>query len=282
MTTSTDPPSNPTSSGTGTSDAAHSTGTAGEQVRMERPDRHYAIITMDNPPRNQLSWSGREAMIAMIDELNQDLDIRCLVVTGTGTSFTAGNDLTEDAAMGEGDLSTFFDGFGQILAGLERFRAPVIGAINGAAAGGGLELALCCDLRVASTEARFIAAGVNVGLIANFYRLPRVVGEGPAKDLLLTGRAWTAEEALRWGLVTAVHPPDELADAADRLAQRIASRAPLSVEATKDAIHQVRHATLQEANDLQSARFREMFQTEDHTEGVAAFLEKRPAVYHRR
>ncbi|MGH9209132.1 MAG: enoyl-CoA hydratase/isomerase family protein [Acidimicrobiales bacterium] len=261
--------------------SATSTSSARE-VRVERPDPHYALITLDNPPRNQLSFAGRTALVEALAELDTDHDIRCLVVTGTGSGFTAGNDLRQDVAMGDGDVDDFLGGFGRVLLGLERFRAPVIAAINGATAGGGLEFALCCDVRIASSEAVFIAAGVNVGLIANFYRLPRVVGEGPAKDLLLTGRRWSAEEALRWGLVTAVHPPDQLLDAAHALANRIASRAPLSVEATKDAVHRVRHATADEAQALQAEHFARLFRTDDHAEAVAAFFEKRSPTFHRR
>lgn len=256
--------------------------THSDQVWVERPDRHYAVLTIDHPPRNTLTHAGREALLEVLDTLAGDLDVRCIVLTGTGATFTAGNDLTEEATMPDSELPRFLRNFGAVFDAIERFRAPVIAAVNGAAIGGGLELALCCDLRIASTEATFVAAGVNVGLIANFYRLPRIVGEGPAKDLLLTGRAWSAEEALRWGLVTAVHEPDALLDAANRLARRISTRPPLSVEATKDAVRQIRHASLDEAMTLQGERFAAMFRTEDHAEAIRAFLEKRHADYHRR
>lgn len=252
-----------------------------DQVIVDRPEQHVGRIVLNNPPRNQLSYEGRRQFVEALRTFDADDDIRCLVIGATGTAFTAGNDLRQDDEMSDDDLAEFFDGFDEVLAGMENFRAPVIAAINGAAVGGGLEFALCCDIRIASDEASFIAAGVNVGLIASFYRLPRIVGEGPAKDLLLTGRNWNAEEALRWGLVSAVHPRETLMDEALAVAHRIATRAPLSVEATKDAVRRVRHMNAAEARQLQLDRFTEMFRTDDHREAVRAFFERRDGVYTR-
>jgi enoyl-CoA hydratase len=260
------------------SSAPHRSG----KVRVERPHAHYAVITLNNPPSNQLSRECRQAFVTALADLEADLDIRCVVITGAERCFTAGADLREEAAMTDEDVSGFLAGFSAVFDGMEGFRVPIIAAINGATVGGGLEFALCCDIRIASSEAVFVAAGVNVGLIASFYRLPRVVGEGPAKDLLLTGRKWTAEEALRWGLVTALHPPERLMEAAHELAQRIVTRAPLSVEATKGAVHLSRDATRDEAHEIMVERFLEMFRTDDHREAVAALLEHRPATYDRR
>jgi enoyl-CoA hydratase/carnithine racemase len=185
-----------------------------------------------------------------------------------------------------------------MLDALEGFRAPVIAAINGATVGGGLEFALACDIRIASTDAFFVAAGVNVGLIVSFWRLPRVVGMGPAKEILLTGARYDAQQALNWGLVTEVHAPDALLPAALTKARRIATRAPLSVEATKSSVTRafeldfaqgflvvlgVEHLEeLRPLQDLQRAKFLEMFHTEDHQEALRAFFEKRDGDYRRR
>jgi enoyl-CoA hydratase len=121
------------------------------------------------------------------------------ILTGTGTVFTAGADLREAAAPG--DAQSLATELAAVVSAIEDLRCPVVAAVNGAAAGGGLEVALACDLRIASADAVFVAAGVNVGLIASFWRLPRVIGLGPAKQMLLTGRPCDAETALRWGLV---------------------------------------------------------------------------------
>jgi enoyl-CoA hydratase len=125
------------------------------------------------------------------------------------------------------------DGLGSIMARIEAARLPVIAAINGYAVSGGLEAALCCDVRLAATHAQFACSGVNVGLILSWFRLPRVVGLGRAEEMLLSGAMYDAEQAERWGLVTGLHDPDKLVPAALALAEQIATRAPLSVEATE-------------------------------------------------
>jgi enoyl-CoA hydratase len=243
---------------------------------------HIATITLDNPPSNTLSWGSRDHLKRALDELDANLDIRCLVVTGTGRAFTAGANLREDQEMSNEHLTDFLADFGRILDGLEHFRAPVVAAINGATIGGGLEFALACDIRIASDDAFFVAAGVNVGLIANFWRLPRITGLGPAKDLLLTGSRWDAEQALRFGLVTEVHPPEELWDAALNKARRIATRAPLSVENTKECANVALEMDRESAHEQQVERFLRMFATEDHQEALRAFFDKRDGDYERR
>lgn len=264
-----------------TETAAQTAGTAaGVSLAYETP--HIAAITLDNPPRNTLSWESRRRLGEILDELEANTDVRCVVITGAGKAFTAGADLREDEVMADDQLSDFLGGFERILNGIEGFRAPVIAAINGAAVGGGLEFAMSCDIRMASTDAVFIAAGVNVGLIANFWRLPRIVGLGPAKEILLTGDRYTAGEALRWGLVTSVHQPADLMPAAMEKAERIATRAPLSVENTKACAGRGLEMGREAARELQVQKFLEMFHTEDHAEALRAFFERRTGDYHRR
>jgi len=151
----------------------------------------------------------------------------------------------------------------------------VIAAINGSALGGGLELALACDIRLASTNATFACSAVNVGLLLSWHRLPRVVGMGRASEMLLSGQTYGAEQAERWGLVTDLHPPDQLIDAAVLLAERIASRAPLSLEATKSVAQRAFELSAIEANALQTELFLQLATSSDHLEAVRAFLEKR-------
>lgn len=251
-------------------------------VTLDYVGDHIATITLNNPPSNNFSWEAREHFGEVLDELDANLDIRCLVITGTGKAFTAGANLREDQEMSDEQLGDFLGGFRRILEGLEEFRAPVVAAINGATIGGGLEFALSCDIRIASTDAFFVAAGVNVGLIANFWRLPRITGLGPAKDLLLTGARWDAEQALRWGLVTEVHAPEDLWEAALAKAHRIATRAPLSVENTKECANVALDIDKGAAHKLQRERFLAMFHTDDHQEALRAFFDKRDGNYQRR
>jgi enoyl-CoA hydratase/carnithine racemase len=158
----------------------------------------------------------------------------------------------------------------------------VIAAINGWCVGGGVELALCCDLRLAATEAKFVCAGVNVGLTASAYRLPRLIGVAHAKHMLFTGLPYEAESALRFGLVNEIHPPAELLPAALRLAEHIASRAPLSVEASKRLASAAPDLTPQEALAAQAEELATLIGTADHLAAVQAFVEKRPPVFTRR
>jgi enoyl-CoA hydratase/carnithine racemase len=251
-------------------------------VTLHYETRHIAVITMHHQPMNTLSWSSRGRLKEILDELEDNTDVRCVVIAGSGDAFTAGANLREDEVMKDGAVKDFLDDFQRILGGIENFRAPVIAVINGAAIGGGFELAMACDIRMASTNAFFVAAGVNVGLIANFWRLPRITGLGPAKEILLTGGRYSADEALRWGLITSVHEPEALLPAALEKAQRIATRAPLSVENTKECTNIALGLDFETAHQLQAERFLAMFNTADHEEALRAFFEKREGNYDRR
>jgi enoyl-CoA hydratase/carnithine racemase len=150
----------------------------------------------------------------------------------------------------------------------------VVAAINGWAVGGGLELALCCDIRLASTEAKFVCAGVNVGLMASTYRLPRLIGTSRAKAMLLTGLPHDAETAERYGLVTGLHAPDELRGAAVALAERIATRAPLSVEATKRTANRAVDLAPDDFNAMAAAELDVLRASKDHQAALAAFRDR--------
>jgi enoyl-CoA hydratase/carnithine racemase len=165
--------------------------------------------------------------------------------------------------------------FGRLLARIEAFRCPVIAQVNGHAVGGGLELALCCDIRVASLNASFIAAGVNVGLMASVFRLPRLIGVARAKRMLLTGLPTDAVTAREWGLVTDLVEPQQLEQEALDLARRIASRAPLSVEAAKRQSGKAFDHTAEEAQAEARAELDVLAKSADHREGIAAFAERR-------
>ncbi|PRZ33549.1 enoyl-CoA hydratase [Antricoccus suffuscus] len=255
-------------------------------IRLERPRAGVAMIVIDSPPRNQLGKEENRAFLRVLDEVEADTDLRCVVLTGTDKSWCSGANLKEQEQVTSlDDLSAYVDAptsLGAIMTRIEQSRVPVIAAINGFTLGGGLELALCCDIRIASTNARFVCAGVNVGLILSWWRLPRVIGMGRAKEMLLSGKMYDAAKADHFGLVSSLHEPDALVPAALDLAEQIASRAPLSVENTKACATSAFDLTAKEAATLQREKFLEMAQTRDHAEALRSFIEKRPAIYERR
>jgi enoyl-CoA hydratase len=240
-----------------------------------------ALLEIDNPPANALGSALRREFLAHLDTLEKDTAIRAVVVTGRGRAFCSGDDLKEQEvaqAQGLDARKALLAEFAQLLARIESFRAPVIAAIDGWCMGGGLELALACDIRIASTEAKFVCAGVNIGLMASAWRLPRAIGQARAKHMLLTGLPQDAQTALDFGLVTAVCAPDALQAEATALAMRIASRAPLSVEATK------RIASLPPGLGAERAggEMDALVKSADHAEALAAFREKRQPKFERR
>lgn len=245
-------------------------------IHIERPAPAIVRLTIDNPPMNPLGVAMREAFMAVLDEVEADARVRAIIVTGKGRAFCSGDDLKDVSPRGE-DLA----GFGRLLERLDASRAPVIAAINGWCVGGGFELALCCDLRIASDDARFVCAGVNMGLMVSAWRLPRLIGVSRANAMLLTGAPHDAATADKFGLVTGLHAPAELAGAALALAERIASRAPLSVEATKRVAARAPDLSPVDAEAMQAAELRILRRSSDHKEAVAAFREKRQPVFSR-
>jgi enoyl-CoA hydratase len=239
-------------------------------------DDRVLIFAIDNPPLNALSGRMLALMADALRAVQSNDAIRSIVLTGRGRAFCSGVDLKEVAAGGR-TLGAFAD----VLELVAASRAPVVAAINGHCIGGGFELALCCDLRIASTAATFVCAGVNVGLMASTYRLPRLIGTARAKAMLLTGSPHDALTAERWGLVTAVHPPEQLDAAALALATRIATRAPLSVEASKRVADRAVDLSPEEADAMVAREMPILARSNDHKEALAAFIEKREAQFRR-
>lgn len=246
-------------------------------IHFSRPAPHVALIELDLPPANALGAAMRRLMTEGLAAIEADADVRCVVLIGRGRVFCAGNDLRELANRAEGDLSPISD-FNALIGQVEALRMPVIAAVNGGALGGGLDLALACDIRLAAEGASFTASGVNVGLMASVGRLPALIGTGPAKAMLLTGSPVDAVTALRFGLVTALYPADRLLDEALALAAHIAGRAPLAVEAAK------RFAGMSPDDRAlwMDATLESLAGSDDHREAVASFLEKRAPVFKRR
>ena len=254
-------------------------------IHLTKLGEHAALLEIDNPPANALGSAARRAFHAHLDALEASDAIRALVVTGKSRAFCSGDDLKEqEAAQAHGAEARKrqLGEFSGLLDRIEALRMPVIAAANGFCLGGGLELALCCDIRIASTQASFVCAGVNVGLMASVYRLPRLIGVARAKHMLLTGLPHDAETAERFGLVTAIYEPDLLLAEAETLAERIATRAPLSVEATKRMATRAPELSREDAAEAMRDELATLVTSADHAEALAAFKEKRAPVFKRK
>jgi len=254
-------------------------------IHLTKLGEHAALIEIDNPPANALGSAARKALHAHLDALEADEAIRALVITGKGRAFCSGDDLKEQEAAQAGGAEARkaqLADFAGLLDRIEALRIPTIAAVNGFCLGGGLELALCADIRIASTQASFVCAGVNVGLMASVYRLPRLIGVARAKHMLLTGLPHDAEAAERFGLVTAVYKPDILLTEAETLAARIATRAPLSVEASKRMAGLAPDLSREAAAAAMRDELAVLVTSADHAEALAAFREKRVPVFKRK
>ena len=208
-----------------------------------------------------------------------EADVRALIVTGEGKAFAAGADIVEMAQM-DPAAGEEFSRLGQrIFQGLEQLEAPVIAAVNGFALGGGCELALSCDIRIASSAAKFGQPEVKLGLTPGYggtQRLPRLIGPGNARYLLLTGEMISAEEALRMGLVQKIAAPEQLMAEAQSLARKIAAQGPKAVGKVKALIRQGLLAGFDAGCAMETEEFSSLFVGEG-AEGMRAFLEKRQA-----
>lgn len=247
----------------------------------EKLGDYVALLTVNRPEKmNALNMEVRSILLETLDELTHDDDVRVVIITGAGDrAFIAGADIGEfkDAAPAE-QYRSMQDT--NIYSAMESFPKPVIAMINGFCLGGGCELAMACDMRIAAEGAKLGQPEINLGLIpggGGTQRLPRLVGEGWAMRLILGGEMLSAERAARIGLVEEAVPPDELRDRTVELARRIASRSPVALKAAKETILAARRTPLDEGLKFERAWFSLLFSTEDMAEGVSAFLEKRDA-----
>lgn len=254
-------------------------------IRVDRPAPRVVRLTIDRPPVNAIDSAAQRALAEALREAHDDTDIRAVVLTGAGQHFCAGADLREEQDLQHEDddgVGGFLAGIGELLRRLHHHRVPIVAAINGPAHGGGLEVALSCDLRIGCASSSFGAAGVNVGLVANFRTLAETVGASRARHLLLTGWSCRSAQALDWGLMTELVADDEVQERAVAVAERIASRAPLSVEATKDCLNRLPDLDTRAATDLQGREWARLFRSADHAEAVRAFFQKREGEFERR
>jgi enoyl-CoA hydratase len=237
-------------------------------------------ITLNRPTSlNALNTTLRRELKQCFTDLQADPDVRVVVITGAGRAFCAGADIKEwrePTSVVEDREERARLNFWQTMS---RCEVPIIAAINGYALGGGCELAMCCDIRIASDQAQLGLTEVTLGIIpggGGTQRLPRLVGQGKALELILTGRRIAAPEALRLGLVEQVVPHAQLLTAVDDLAQTIVSRAPLAVKYAKEAVVRGRELPLAEGLRVEAELYTLLRTTEDRMEGARAFQEKRP------
>jgi enoyl-CoA hydratase len=240
-------------------------------LRVNRPDK-----------RNAINFAVKQALTSALDQAASDDRARCIVLTGVGdVAFVAGADIAEmvdrspieqQRAMREARI------FDRVAA----HPKPVIAAVNGVALGGGLELALACDIRIAAPQARFGQPEVSLGLIpggGGTQRLPRMVGEGMALKMILTGEQISAEEAHRIGLVQEVVPATTLLDRAVALGELIAAKSPVAVRAAKEAVRASGRLPLTQGYALETSLFLGVFASDDRLEGMRAFLDKRKPAF---
>jgi enoyl-CoA hydratase len=253
-----------------------------ENVLIEKRGR-VAILTVNRPDKlNALNIATRGDILAALDELERDPDVRVVVITGAGEkAFIAGADINEFAGMSAVAQRAVMKGR-RAFDAVEDFPKPVIAMINGFALGGGCELALACDVRIASTRAKLGQPEIKLGIIpggGGTQRLTRLIGEGKAMELMLTGDMLSAEEAERLGLVNHVYAPEELESKTMELANRIAEMSPVALAMAKQSVKNAARMNLREGLDSEVDLFALCFSSEDKEEGVRAFIEKRKAEF---
>lgn len=247
-------------------------------VKYEQKEQ-YAVITID---REKALNALNSQVLTDLDEVLDAVDlqaVRALIITGAGAkSFVAGADIGEMSALSKAEGEAFGKKGNDVFRKIETFPIPVIAAVNGFALGGGCELSMACDIRLASDNAKFGQPEVGLGITPGFggtQRLARIIGVGKAKEMLYTCAQIDAQEALRVGLVNAVYTPEELLPAAEKMAQKIARNAPIAVRATKKAVNDGLQTDMDEAIAIEAKLFGSCFETADQKNGMTAFLEKR-------
>ena len=239
---------------------------------------HVAVLTVSRPEAlNALNSATLEELAAAAEKVRADEDIRVLIITGEGKAFVAGADIAEMKDLdGEGGRAFGLKGQAALTA-IEELPIPVIAAVNGFALGGGCELSLCADIRIASEKAKFGQPETGLGITPGFggtQRLPRVIGLSKAMELILTARMIKADEALALGLCDKVVPPESLMEEVMKLARAIAANAPVAVRNSKAAVRRFTGASLKADLDEEAALFGACFDTSDQKMAMEAFVNK--------
>jgi enoyl-CoA hydratase len=247
-------------------------------------EENIAIVTIDNPPVNAVNEQTKDDMEAVFDELNSKIDeVNVVILTGAGDkAFVAGGDIKEFPYLTPEGARARLKRSRRLLNKLEQYERPVICAINGFCLGTGLELAMCCDIRIATEKSKFGQPETNLALIpgsGGTQRLTRLVGAGIAKELIFTGRFVGADEAKKIGLINLVTPEDKHLDEAKEMAKSLCSKSPLALRAAKEAIDRGINMALDNGLDVEADLWCFLCGTQDQKEGALAFLEKREPVF---
>ncbi|KWW21102.1 enoyl-CoA hydratase [Peribacillus simplex] len=253
-------------------------------IDISRDDKGIAIVTLNRPDAaNALSTELLHNLLEGLNELKSAADLRAVIVTGSGEkAFCAGADLKERAGMNEDEVKETVKLIGDTITALENLPVPVLAAINGSAFGGGLELALACDIRLASETAKMGLTETSLGIIpggGGTQRLPRIVGMATAKELIYTAKRLDAKTAHELKIISHLYPAQQLMDEAKKLAAEIARNAPLALRAAKAAMNQGVDTTLENGLQIEKDCYQTTLKSRDRLEGLAAFKEKRKPVF---
>lgn len=242
-----------------------------------------AIVTLNRPKvLNALNTETLNELHEIFTQLDSDTGVRVIIITGSGKAFIAGADISEMNTYSPEEARAFSQLGHKTMDAIQNSGKPVIAAINGFTLGGGLELALSCDILIASEKAVLGLPEVNLGLIQGFggtQRLPRLIGKSRAKELIFTGEALKAQKACEIGLVNRVVPQEELLPEAEKMAQLISAKGPVALTLAKRAIESGYDVPLSEGCKKEIDAFVESFSSQDRDEGIKAFLEKRKPVF---
>ena len=250
------------------------------EIKTEVRDQ-IGIVRLNRPDKlNALNSVLMTQVIEALERFDKDNNIRCILLTGDERAFAAGADINEmaDASMIEMHHRNMFGRWDRI----KKLNKPIVAAISGYALGGGCELAMCADIIIASEKAKFGQPEINLGIIpgaGGTQRLTRSVGKARAMDMILTGRMISAAEALEMGLVSRVVPAEQWFDEALKVCQEISQKAPMALQAGKNAVNKAFETTLTEGIDAETRLFYMLFATDDQKEGMRAFAEKRQPIF---
>ncbi len=241
----------------------------------------YALIQINRPQAlNALNSQVLKDIYNALFEIDHDDSLKCSIITGNEKAFAAGADIKEMADKNGKQM--FSDNQFEAFYKIRTIKKPIIAAVNGFALGGGCELVMACDMIIASETAKFGQPEINLGVIPGMggsQRMTRAVGKYRAMELLLTGDMFSAEEALKWGLINKVVPSEFLIEEAKSLSKKIASKPLTAIIASKEAVNKAEELSLHEGLDYERRKFADLFDTEDQKEGMKAFVEKRKAVW---
>lgn len=253
-----------------------------EFLTVEREDG-VAVVTINRPPANALSRTVILEVDALMDEVEDDHEVRVIVFRGEGRFFSAGADIKEFTEVSSGAEFSKLSASGQaVFERLERFPKPVIAAIHGAALGGGLELAMACHMRFVTDDAKLGLPELQLGLIPGFagtQRLPRYLGMPKAAEMMLTSEPISGEEAAQLGLANKALSEGELFDETLKIAKKIAKKSPIAIKAALEMLQYTKPSTYDQGVKAEAEAFGNVFVSEDAKEGIQAFLEKREPVF---